>query len=65
MDVHQELDGLLTNPECRAILVTALEEYRSLVHGNTDDFADAFELAHIERSLMHVDVRHEVFERWS
>ncbi|MCC9055095.1 hypothetical protein LOK55_12555 [Microbacterium sp. F2E] len=64
MDVRHELDELLANPECHAILVNALGEYRSLLHRNADDFADGFELAHIERSLAHIDALHDVFERW-
>lgn len=60
MDVHRKLDELLANPECHAILVNALGEYRSLLHRNADDF----ELAHIERSLAHIDALHDVFERW-
>lgn len=64
MDVHRKLDELLANPECHAILVNALEEYRSLLHRNADDFADEFELAHIERSVAHIDALDDVFERW-
>lgn len=64
MDVHHELDGLLANPECHAILVNALGEYRSLLHRNDDDFADEFESAHIQRSLAHIDALDDVFERW-
>lgn len=64
MDVHRELDELLANPECHAILVNALGEYGSLLHRNADDFADEVELAHIERSLAHVDALRDVFERW-
>lgn len=64
MDVHLDLDALLANPECHAILVNALGEYGSLLHRNADDFADEFELAHIERSLGHIDALRDLFERW-
>lgn len=64
MDVHHQLDELLANPECHAILVNALGEYRSLLHRNADDFADELELAHIERSVAHIDALDDVFERW-
>lgn len=64
MDVHRELDELLANPVCHAILVNALGEYGSLLNRNADDFADEFELAHIERSLAHVAALRHVFERW-
>ncbi|CDJ99083.1 MULTISPECIES: hypothetical protein [Microbacterium] len=64
MDVHERLDELLANPECHAILVNALGEYRSLLHRNADDFADEFELAHIERAVAHIDALDDVFERW-
>lgn len=64
MDVHHELDELLANPECHAILVSALGECRSLLHRNADDFADEFELAHIARSLAQIDALHDLFERW-
>jgi hypothetical protein len=64
MDVHQRLDELLANPECHAIVVIALGEYRNLPHRNADDFADEFELAHIERSAAYVDALDDVFEEW-
>ena len=64
MDVHRELDELLANPECHAILVNALGEHGSLLHRNVDDFAGEFELAHIERSLAHVDSLRDLFDRW-
>lgn len=64
MDVYQELDELLANPECHALLVNALGEYRSLLHRNADDFANEFELAHIERLVAHIDALDDVFERW-
>lgn len=64
MDAHHELDELLANPECHAILVNALGEYRSLLHRNDDDFAGEFESAHIERSLAHIDALDDVFQRW-
>ena len=31
---------------------------------DADDFADEFELAHIERSVAHIDALDDVFERW-
>ncbi len=64
MDVHHELDELLANPECHAILVNALGEHRNLLDRNADEFADEHELAHIERSLAHVDAFDDVFKRW-
>ncbi|WP_396642899.1 hypothetical protein [Microbacterium sp.] len=64
MNVHNELDELLANPECHASLVSALGDYRGLLRSNADDFADEFELAHIARSLSQVDALHDVFERW-
>lgn len=64
MGVHQELDELLANPECHAILVSALGEYRSLLLRNADDIVDEFELSHIERSVAHIDALDDVFERW-
>ncbi|OJU43099.1 MAG: hypothetical protein BGN98_04860 [Microbacterium sp. 69-7] len=64
MDVHPKLDQLLANPECHAILINALGEYRSLLNRNALDFADEFELAHVERCLAHVDALDEVFQRW-
>lgn len=64
MGVHGELDELLKNPKCHAILVNALGEYGSLLRVNGDDFADAYELAEIERSLELVDALCDVFQRW-
>lgn len=64
MDVRHQLDELLVNPECHAILVNALGEYRSLLHRNADNFADEFEVAHIERSIAHIDALDDVFEQW-
>lgn len=64
MGVHEELDELLADPKCHAILVNALGEYQGLLRSNDDDFADAFERAHIEESLGRVDALRDVFERW-
>lgn len=64
MGVHEELDELLANPTCHAILVNALGEYGSLLQLNADGFADESEIAHIERSLAHIDALLDVFERW-
>jgi len=64
MGVHAELDTLLANPECYAILVNALGDYSGMLHANGDGYADEYEFAHIERSLGHVDELRDVFERW-
>ncbi len=64
MSVHEELDELLANPACHAILINALGEYRGFLRSNADDFADEFELAHIERSLAYANALSGVFERW-
>jgi len=64
MDVHHELDELLANPECHAILVNALGEHRNLLDRNAHELADELELAHIERSLAQVDAFDDVFKRW-
>lgn len=64
MGVHEELDVLLANPKCHAILVNALGDYSGMLHANGDGFADEYELAHIERSLRHVSALRDVFERW-
>lgn len=64
MGVHEELEVLLANPECHAILVNALGDYRGMLHANGDGLADEYELAHIERSLGHADALRDVFERW-
>lgn len=64
MGVHEELDDLLANPECHAIVVNALGDYSAMLHANGDQFADEYELAHIERSLAYVDALRDLFERW-
>lgn len=64
MGVREELDVLLANPECHAILVNALGDYEGMLHANGDGFADQYELAHIQRRLGYVDALRDVFERW-
>lgn len=64
MGIHEELDELLADPKCHAILVNALGVYRGALRSNDDGFADAFERAHIEDSLDRVDALRDLFERW-
>lgn len=65
MDARDDLERLLVNPECYAILVCALEDYAGTLRGHAGTFVNEAEAAYFERCIQHVDALRDVFERWS
>ncbi|APZ35448.1 hypothetical protein BOH66_15265 [Microbacterium aurum] len=55
MSNTKSLHELLVSPEHYAVLDGALSEYRALVLGHCDAFADMHEVAYFERMIRIVD----------
>lgn len=64
MHIHKELDALLANPECHAILMNALEEFIGVLEGPVETFVTESEAAYFQRCIGHVEFLRDVFSRW-
>lgn len=64
MNARDDLERLLGNPECYAILVNALEDYAGTLRGHVETLVNEAEAAYFERCIQHVELLRDVFERW-
>lgn len=64
MDAKQELDAMLKNPQCHAILVNALEDYLGRLKEISETGVSSDEAAYFERSIHLAESLSDVFYRW-